>query len=226
MRPWALRHIGLLVIVALVLLGEGSPGYAASASGAARSGSIQAGPVRYDGETILKGLAFGQGPVARLFPELASTPPLSAQAAAAVDMIIAQMRAFDPGFFARFAAATYSGSRVRARAALENANELGKRSILAINARYSSAAVSPEDGACLATVAAVLAAVAVAVVLVAAVVVLAAGAAVAAGAVAVVVVAWFWVWLWRAPTPAEAQQASLTRDIWADKIARAMRASS
>lgn len=215
MRPQALRHIAWLVVVALVLLGEGSPGYAASTSGAPFGVPIQAGAVRYDGETILRGLAFGQGPVARLFPQLASTPSLSAEGAAVVDAIIAQMRAIDSGFFDRFAAAMY-GSRVRVRAALENANELAKSAILAINARYSSAAASPDQGDCIVIV--IIALVALVVVGGIIVVVLGAGAA-----VTVAVAVRFWVWFWAA-TPAEAQQASLGRDIWTDKIARTLRA--
>lgn len=219
MRSRALRPVALLVIVALVLLGLGSPGYAASANAAPVGAPIQAAAVRYDGETIFRGLAFGQGPVARLFPELASAPALSPEQAAAVDAIVAQMRAFDPGFFDRFAAAMY-GSRVRVRAALESANELGKRSILAINARYSSAAASSEQGQCLVFPLVVVAVLAVA----GAVVVVAAGAValVAAGAVAVVL--WVWLWFWWANTPAEAEQASLARDIWSDNIVRTMRA--
>jgi len=217
MRPQALRHIAWLVVVALVLLGEGSPGYAASTSGAPTGVPSQAAAVRYDGETIFRGLAFGQGPVARLFPELAATPPLSAEGTQVVDAIIAEMRGIDSTFFDRFAAEMY-GSRVRVRAAIESANELAKSAILAINARYSSASTSSEQGDCI-------------LVLVIALVVLAVVggvilAVVAAGAVvAVAAVAWFWVWFW-APTAAAAQQASLARDVWTDKIARAMRAPS
>lgn len=72
-----------------------------------------------DGESAFRGLAFGQGPVARRLPEIADAPAHDAGAAAIVDDVIAAVRATDPSFFGRFGAAMQSGDRIQIREALD-----------------------------------------------------------------------------------------------------------
>lgn len=71
----------------------------------------------YDGETLFRGLIFGQGPVAKLFPnvwpaeirEKANNP----KAKKAVDLIIDQIKSDNPTFFDEYAAVMQSGNYVK-----------------------------------------------------------------------------------------------------------------
>ncbi len=84
----------------------------------------------YDAETIFRGLFFGVGPVASLFPEIwedaALAPAIAKMRAmpetpALIDGIIARVDANDPELLARFASDVQSGDHVRVSKALEDA---------------------------------------------------------------------------------------------------------
>lgn len=87
----------------------------------------------YDGEAIFRGILLGDGPVAKLFPEVWESPPLDRfmrlaeeqgsqkDAAAAKQRIIDALRAQDPTFFSRFATELQSGDRVRTQQAVAEA---------------------------------------------------------------------------------------------------------
>lgn len=97
----------------------------------------------YDGETIFRGLILGDGPVAKLFPEIWQDPQVLAyrqraeqqnsaeQIAAARQKLIHTLRGQDPTFLSRFGTEMQSGDPVRVEGALTElssrfANELSK----------------------------------------------------------------------------------------------------
>ena len=116
----------LLVLALLVAHPEAAS--ASSTSSHAAPAATKA-VARFDGETLYRGLAFAQGPVAALFPELATLPAPTAEAVAVVDRIVARIHANAPSFFPRFATAVQSGDRVRIRAALDDARTLTDQAI-------------------------------------------------------------------------------------------------
>jgi len=79
----------------------------------------------YDGKTLYLGLAFGQGPVGALFPELEGLRTMTADKQELADATMAEISNLDPTFFDRFAGAIQSGDRVQIRAALNEADDLG-----------------------------------------------------------------------------------------------------
>ena len=100
-------------------------------------------PRPYDGETIFRGLILGDGPVAKLFPEIWQDPQVLAyqqraeqqnsveQIAAGKQKLIDLLRAQDPTFFSRFGTEIQSGDPVRVEGVLTEmtsrfANELSK----------------------------------------------------------------------------------------------------
>ena len=116
------------ILLALTLL-VAHPDSARAASQSPQPATGHGAAARFDGETLYRGLAFAQGPVAALFPELASLPPASAEAVAIVDRIVARIRTNEPSFFPRFGSAIQKGDRVRIRAALENARAVTEQAI-------------------------------------------------------------------------------------------------
>ena len=84
----------------------------------------------YDGETIFRGLVLGDGPVAKLFPEIWQDPQVLAyrqradqqstpeQRSAARQKLIDLLRVQDPTFFSRFGTEIQSGDPVRVEGAL------------------------------------------------------------------------------------------------------------
>ncbi len=101
----------------------------AAASVSAQTANHSTAAPRFDGETLYRGLAFAQGPVAALFPEFASLPPASAEAVAIVDRIVTRIRTIEPSFFPRFASAIQKGDRVRIRATIDNARTITEQAI-------------------------------------------------------------------------------------------------
>ncbi len=116
------------MFLALALL-VAHPDTAVASSVAAHPGTHTNAAARFDGETLYRGLAFGQGPVAALFPELATLPAPTAEATAVVDRIVTRIRNIEPSFFARFASAIQKGDRVRIRTALESARTITEQAI-------------------------------------------------------------------------------------------------
>jgi SdpC family antimicrobial peptide len=90
---------------------------------------------RYDGETIFRGLYFGRGPVAELFPEIWKqerflerkkllTPEEERRIAEIQDKIIARIREKDNGFFDRFQRAMQSSDHLTIQKNLDEATAL------------------------------------------------------------------------------------------------------
>ena len=94
-------RLAMLLVLTLLVV---HPDVAAASVSAHTANHSTAAP-RFDGETLYRGLAFAQGPVAALFPEFASLPPPSAEAIAIVDRIVTRIRSIEPSFFPRFASA-------------------------------------------------------------------------------------------------------------------------
>jgi SdpC family antimicrobial peptide len=86
-----------------------------------------------DGETLFRGLIFGEGEVAQAFPEIwggkkIDDPSWTAEQREAVvktkALLISDMRTADPGFFDRYAAALQSGDRLRIERMLDESGKL------------------------------------------------------------------------------------------------------
>jgi SdpC family antimicrobial peptide len=100
-----------------------------------------------DGETIFRGLVFGEAPVAGIFPEIwGQVSPVDIQwtaeqhqaVEAAKTELVARMETADPSFFARFHAALTSGRHVRIARALDE-------SAVLFTAAVGSRASHPSD---------------------------------------------------------------------------------
>ena len=119
-------RLAMFLVLTLLVV---HPDVAAAASARAQPAAHSTAAPRFDGETLYRGLAFAQGPVAALFPEFASLPPPSAEAIAIVDRIVTRIRSIEPSFFPRFASAIQKGDRVRIRAAIDNARTITEQAI-------------------------------------------------------------------------------------------------
>lgn len=84
-------------------------------------------PYVFDGETLFKGLFFGQGPVAALFPEiterLKSIKP-TPEADLFVTQVIARLRQHDRSYFDRLAAGLQSGDHLAIEATMDHASRV------------------------------------------------------------------------------------------------------
>lgn len=156
---------------------------------------------RFDGRVLFEAVAFGQGPAARLFPELASIPKASPETARAIALILDQMEASAPGFFDRFGTDLYSGDRVRVRSALERGVKLADETISRLQAAGGSNIGIAQVFVFQAAVLLFLA--------VAAIIVLVGEAAVAVNRVVTI-------------SSAMSEESSLVRDRWADRIVRTL----
>ena len=194
-------------VIAVVAAGT-SLAYALGPSVAWASGGSTTAPaasaplLRYDGETLFRGLFFRQGPVAQRLPNLSIAPRAPAgQEIATLDTLIAKMRQTDPQFFNRFATGIQSGNRVKVLAAIKDAQTVFDNVLTA--AYHARAVVNPDTGDCL-FLAAVLA-----------VVLVVAGAGVlvvvVAGA-AVLVYVYFWA-------PVTNSASRLAEEKWVNQIA-------
>lgn len=77
----------------------------------------------HDGEALYRGLFFGEGPVATLFPELTTDVVVSQQMAAARSRLVSRIGTDDPAFFTRFAKLINSGNPLRVRQGLLDAQQ-------------------------------------------------------------------------------------------------------
>lgn len=128
-----MKSLRTLTLPALLMLGTLIIGCDTGISGAEAEQPVH----KYSGEEILRGLVFGQGPVADLFPELinrqaiddhvsAMTPEARAAYYTQVektrtqfDALLAEIEQDDPAFLDRFAAAMQSGNHIEIERALE-----------------------------------------------------------------------------------------------------------
>ncbi len=87
---------------------------------------------QYDGETIFRGVMFGVGPVAKLFPEYYSAPQdgnkqdaskNDNRAVGPEQRIIDAFRAQDPAFFEKFGKDMQSGDHVKINQAIDGAHQ-------------------------------------------------------------------------------------------------------
>ncbi|WP_010496580.1 hypothetical protein [Paenibacillus elgii] len=99
------RHISLLLVFVLMFT-----------SSAFAIGTQKKQNTQYDGETLYRGIVFGQGPVAQLLPEYFNKQALeqasSEDAKKTVDFIIQKMKSMNPDYFDEFSKAVYSGNRL------------------------------------------------------------------------------------------------------------------
>jgi SdpC family antimicrobial peptide len=177
--------------------------WASAASASGQSGAAQLH--RYDGETLFRGLFFREGPVAQLYPNLSIAPQApTAQGEQVINAVIARMRTMDPTFFTRFAAGIQSGSRLKTLAAIQDAQTLFDKALVA---QYHAQTVTANGqvGYCFFGPIAV----AIAGVLV---LVLAGAGAVVVAAAAVYVYFWFYA-------PAMSSTERLAQEKWVNQIA-------
>jgi|GEM_PF-1287505 len=178
--------------------------------------------IRYDGETLLRGLFFGVGPVADFFPEIWDNPRIRQLKEASqlspemqlknVDAIMAKLTQDHPKFWASFADNMQSGDRVRIEKGVLEAAQL-LSAMFSVNVSTDGLpcnVVVTDPSVSKPTIVAVdAAAVAAAVVTIAA-----AAAAIAVTIVAIVVI--FFVFLGASD---DDKGSSLRRDFWIDLIA-------
>lgn len=84
---------------------------------------------KYDGETIFRGIVFGQGPVARLFPEIWPEKLLEKvrkddKVKTVANNIMNKMKNKEPKYFFEFERAVYSGDHLKVDTALKEGGKL------------------------------------------------------------------------------------------------------
>ena len=111
-----------------------------------------------DGETLFRGLVFGEGEVAKAFPEIwggkkIDDPRWTAEAREAVVQakaaLISDMRTADPGFFDRYGAALQSGDRLRIERMLDESGKLLRQVADSRIAAAQSGAPGDANGTCI-----------------------------------------------------------------------------
>ena len=123
---------------------------AAAACTGDKAGPTASAAVAVDGETLFRGIFFGEGRVGGLLPELrpagyaAPAAGQAARVAAVREEMVARIRASDPAFFARFGAAVTSGRHLPIERVMDEARgqvtvALGERT------EASTAASADED---------------------------------------------------------------------------------
>lgn len=114
-RRTALKLVATLPILSLL------PRHAFAAPG---EGAVPARH-QYSGKELFLGLFFGQGPVAKLFPELwQSAPPLQAEEKELVEKVVRRIELSNPSFFDNFQKAIYSGDHYTIETTMQNAANL------------------------------------------------------------------------------------------------------
>ncbi|MGI6187052.1 MULTISPECIES: sporulation delaying protein family toxin [Bacillales] len=90
--------------------------------------ATQPSKVKYDGETLFRGIIFGQGPVAHLFPEIWTKDLLSKvnqkETKQVIDHLVARMKAKSPSYFAEFERAVYSGDHLKINKAIDKGGQI------------------------------------------------------------------------------------------------------
>ncbi|MGP3610970.1 sporulation delaying protein family toxin [Anoxybacteroides rupiense] len=83
---------------------------------------------QYDGETIFRGLVFGQGEVAKYFPEIWSNDLLKEankkEVKQIANILISGIKKSDPNYFNELKEAVYSGEHLKIQASLNKGGEL------------------------------------------------------------------------------------------------------
>jgi len=189
-------------------------------AGTANSGAAPAAPaLRYDGETLYRGLFYGSGPAAKLFPEIWESSglkairqriPVTAEAeakkTAILNAIVARIRWADATFFDHLAVELQSGDHVRIQESLDLASRLTRDAIKSetdsIKQRDDLRQMASQDFAVL--IATVVVALAVVVVDVVAI----------EGAVVVLLMVEFWEDGMRAES-----SSALKREVWVNLVA-------
>ncbi|TCP61546.1 sporulation delaying protein family toxin [Baia soyae] len=101
-----------------------------------------AGFSKYDGETIYRGIAFGQGPVAELFPEIWTKEVLAKanteESKKAVDLIMKEFKAKDSNFFKELESSIYARDLTEVDTTLQKGANL-LQSIAKINSTTQNA---------------------------------------------------------------------------------------
>jgi SdpC family antimicrobial peptide len=209
--PAHLRRIAVTMAMSLVAtVGLAAAGKPATASTPPVGSVITAKPtapaasVRFDGATLLKGLFFGLGPAAARYPDLRlARVEVPAEVAARLDLVTADIEARDPGYFARFANAMYSGDHLEIQAAAEDA---GSRFRAAAQDRYGTPSATPDGrGTCAAINLVAVANLAVVLNVVAAIVAVGAGLLILVRNIGMV--------------PGSGQPQSLSAEQWVDNVA-------
>ncbi|SCW86910.1 antimicrobial peptide, SdpC family [Paenibacillus tianmuensis] len=113
----------LALFLAVILIMTSSSVFAAG------TGSKQ----KYSGEQIFRGLVFGQGEVARLFPSIWPEEMLvklsNPQAFAVTEQLVQQIKELDPTYFDLLEKAAYSGNHLQVRNALAQGGELVEKTV-------------------------------------------------------------------------------------------------
>lgn len=107
----------LALVLAMVTVLSSIVGTARLANASPTSTSAQ--HTRYSGKILFKGLYFGRGPVAKLFPEYYKEfPKANSKAISLENSLMRKIGSDDPSFFRTFHREIYSGSRVEVQQAL------------------------------------------------------------------------------------------------------------
>lgn len=118
--------VAILITIAL-MVHVTRPGLMSTANTAS-----PAATARYDGETLFTGLYFGEGPVAKMFPEIWESPQMARQASQVQNneswsktksQAMEWVRTSDPNFFKRFEQDIQSGDHVRVGLAYEQGSQ-------------------------------------------------------------------------------------------------------
>ncbi|WP_338553836.1 sporulation delaying protein family toxin [Paenibacillus sp. KS-LC4] len=188
------------------------------------SSAIAASPgstakTKFNGETIFRGLVFGQGEAAKLLPDIWTKDLLSKvntpEAATVANNVVASIKKLDPTYFNTLEKAAYSGNHIQVRAALNRGGELIEKAFQ--GSQVSNPQVGTGTGDCAAVVAGYLyyaGAVFTTGAAVTHVAVITAGGAVAAYLV-VVGGKYFWT------SSASAQESSLKQDMLVNSVVKA-----
>ena len=124
------ERLAFVATIALVALVAGITLGAPSAAASRGVGAVRVERQAWDGETLFRGLFFGEGPVAQLFPEV--WKPIQAKAGyqkdprvrEIEDRIIAYIRQNEPLFFDRFQRAMTSGDHLTIQEGLAEGGRL------------------------------------------------------------------------------------------------------
>ena len=147
------RVVAGVVGVALVV---GGVAVAAPASAAPSVSSASVSHVTYDASTVFRGVFFGHGPVAALFPRyFQGVPAVTQVSTVAENMVMVEVERRSSGLIDRFYQAVRSGSHVRTK----NAMKALVTTLKDIHDAEASADPGDFSGQCVAAVAAVAVAV-------------------------------------------------------------------
>ncbi|WP_170957112.1 sporulation delaying protein family toxin [Bacillus pseudomycoides] len=164
---------------------------------------------QYDGETIYRGVFFGEGPVAKLFPEIwseeATKQANTAEGKKAAELLAKKINELDPNYFNELQAAVSSGDNIKIQEAFNKGGEL----LVQVGEVIQNKKVGEGQGLLAGVVVAVYAGGAVTTV----VVITHAAAVTAAVAVAA------WKWKYGSPADPSDSDTRLKHEMFIDKVA-------